>query len=202
MILGALLLAVGFVLGVAGAAVPSLIPVWNAPEHERLRMIAERRRPWQFSALAFAASIAAVATGLGPVSVSFDQAGGGGAAWVGFAAFMLATALALPVFAYRFTVTTRIAYTVADGGDIPVWYRSASGWVFLLLVGYVALASLGLVAYGFSVVSTEVLPNWSGWVLIGLGTAFIVSSAIVKDIYPVEPHLGTGLIALLLLIQT
>lgn len=202
MILGALLLAVGFVLGVAGAAVPPLIPVWNAPEQERLRMIAEQRRPWRFSALAFAASIAAVAAGLGPVSASFDQAGGGGAAWVGFAAFMLATALALPVFAYRITVTTRIARTVADGGDIPVWYRSVSDWVFLLLVGYVALASLGLVAYGFSIVSTEVLPNWSGWTLIGLGTAFIVSSAIVKDIYPIEPHLGTGLIALLILIQT
>lgn len=71
-----------------------------------------------------------------------------------------------------------------------------------MLVGYVALASLGLVAYGFAVLASGALPAWSGWVLIGLGATFLVSSAIVKDIYPVEPHLGTGLIALLLLIQT
>lgn len=71
-----------------------------------------------------------------------------------------------------------------------------------MLVAYVALASLGLVAYGFSVVTTDILPVWSGWVLIELGVAFIVSSTIVRDIYPIEPHLGTGLLALLILIQT
>ncbi|HEX6299772.1 MAG TPA: hypothetical protein VF148_04845 [Acidimicrobiia bacterium] len=109
-------------------------------------MIAERRRHWRFSALAFAASIAVVAAGLGPVSTSFDQAAGGGAAWVGFAAFM--TALAVPVFGRRSTVTTRIAHTVADGGDIPVWYRSVSDWVLLMLVGYVALPVSGWLPTG------------------------------------------------------
>lgn len=199
---GAWLLVAGFVVGFAAAFQPALIPVWNTPDPQRLEMIHQRHRAWVFSALAFAASIALVTAGLGPVSSSLDRAGDGGAAWIGFSSFVLATALALPVFAYRIAITTRVAAVVVGGGDAPEWYRPVSGWVYLMLVGYVALASLGLVAYGFSVLSTDVLAAWAGWVLIGLGVAFIISSAIVRDIYPVVPHIGTGLLALLLLLQT
>lgn len=52
---------------------PALLPVWNAPEPQRLTMIAERQGQWILSAVAFAISVVLVAVGLGAVSAALAR---------------------------------------------------------------------------------------------------------------------------------
>ena len=71
-------------------------------------------------------------------------------------------------------------------------------WIFELEQNYVVLACFALVAYGWAILRTEVLPRWLGWAAIGWSVVWAVLylSRIVEA--PLGPNLITFLFGLLL----
>lgn len=85
---------------------------------------------------------------------------------------------------------------------MPDWLLPSWNLGNYLLAAYVVLASVGLIALGIGVLATGLLPSWSAWTVIGLGTVFIVTLAIFRNTLPVFPHLVTGLLGVLALIDS
>lgn len=70
-----------------------------------------------------------------------------------------------------------------------------------LLAVYVLLACIGLIALGAAALAAVVFLAWTAWPLIGMGVAFIVALAAARNTMPVLPHLGTGLIRIVALVE-
>jgi hypothetical protein len=197
------LLTIGLILGFAAALNPKLFPVWTAQLPEKLELIATRQSAWITTSSLFAAGLVAAVLGVAALTgelIRTEEALP--SAWVALAAFLVGTTLWLIDLGFRLTVLLSASRDVAAGRPLPAWVEPLSLWGFYLLAGYVILASIGLIFLGQAVLTTQLMPGWTGWVVIGLGALFILGLVISRDTYPVMPHLGTGLIGVVALVQS
>lgn len=198
-----LLLTTGLILSLAAASNPTLVPVWKAQLPEKLRLIATRQRAWITANSLFAAGLIAAVLGVAALTGELIRTEDTlPSAWAALAAFIVGTTLWLIDLGFRLTVVVSVSQNVAAGSSMPAWIRPLSLWGFYLLAGYVVVASIGLIFLGQSVLTTQLIPGWTGWVVIGFGALFIITLFIFRDTYPVLPHLGTGLIGVVTLIQS
>jgi hypothetical protein len=196
-----LLLVLGLVCGLVAAMMPTLGPVWNARPHEQLALIGTRVTAWTISTLLFAAGLVAAMLGVAVLGHHLLAPGGGAAVWVAVATFVAGTTLWLIHLGFRLTVVVSTARDVAAGDPAPGWYVPLWQWGNSLLAAYVLLASIGLIALGAAILSTGALPGWTGWTTIGMGAVFIAALAAMRNTMPVLPHLASGLVGVVALVD-
>ena len=196
-----ILLVAGLILGLAGALVPSLGPVWNQRPPTQLLLIADRNAAWVSSTALFAAGLVVALFGVLALCGRLQDSGADTSAWIGIGAFLVGTTLWMVHLGYRLTVMTSVAMDMKAGAAMPDWFIPSWNLGNYLLVAYVALASIGLIAIAVGLLQTGLLPGWSAWTSIGLSVLFIVALIIFRNTLPVLPHVATGLIGIVALIQ-
>lgn len=77
----------------AGAAPPSLVPVWRAPAHEKPAVIATRRRTWLAANALFFAPAILLVLGLDALTAPLSGDGGAVLTTMSFATMLLGAAL-------------------------------------------------------------------------------------------------------------
>lgn len=196
-----LLLTLGLVLGLAAAWTPSLGPVWNARPPERLLLISMRTTAWTAASWLFAAGLVAALLGVLVLSDALLTGGARSSGWIAAGSFVVGTTMWLIHLGYRVTVMVPVSRAVADGDEMPDWFLPSWDLGNYLLVSYVTLASIGLVALGMGVLETGLLPAWTGWTVIALATVFLTTIVVLRNTLPVFPHLATGLLGVVALLD-
>lgn len=194
-------LVTGLAFGLAAAWVPSLGPVWNARPPEQLVLIADRRQAWIVASLLFALGLIAALFGVLALCGNLLDGTAAPWAWVAIGSFVVGTTLWLVHLGYRMTVMVMVADETAAGMPMPDWLLPSWHLGNYLLVAYVALASIGLVGIGIALLETALLPTWSAWTVIALAALFLTTLAVLRNTMPVLPHLATGLLGVLAVVN-
>lgn len=198
--IGVLLIG-GLVLGLGAALVPSLGPVWNARPPKQLELIGERTRAWIASTFLFAGGLVVALFGVLILSSRLIDSQAQTSGWIAIGAFGAGTTLWLIHLGYRMTVMVSVSRDIADGAEMPDWFLPSWNLGNYFLATYVILASVGLIALGVGILQTGMFPAWSAWAIIGLAAFFILTIAVFRNTLPVFPHLATGLLGILALIN-
>lgn len=196
-----LFLTGGLILGLAAAWVPSLGPVWNARLPEQLFLIGDRTRAWVISSVLFAAGLVVGLFGVLGLSALLIEDQAQTSAWVAIGAFVVGSTLWLIHLGYRMTVMVSVSRDMVQGAEMPDWFPPSWNLGNYLLATYVLLASVGLVALGVGVLQTGLFPVWSAWTTIALAAFFILTVVVFRNTLPVFPHLATGLLGVLALLD-
>ena len=164
---GGILLILGSVVFLVGAAVGVPGVFTERDPQVRLRMLTARLRAWQIAQPLYGAGPVLTAAGVGFLAASSQD--GGRVALVISSGALAVGALPWGWSLYlRGTRVTDFAF-----GTLP-------GWPFatyvLLTIGGIALLALGLVVGDF--------PNWLGWVTLGAGVVFLAGNLRLGDIPP------------------
>lgn len=165
--IGGILLIVGSVVFLIGAAVGVPGVFTQRDPQARLRMLNERLRAWQIAQPLYGAGPFIAAGGVAFLAAASD--GGSRAVLAATSGALAIGALAWGWSLYlRGTRVTEFAF-----GTLP-------GWPFatyvLLTIGGIALLALGLLIGDF--------PTWVGWVTLGADVAFLAGYLRCKDIPP------------------
>ncbi len=196
------LLTGGLVLALAAALVPSLSRVWNVRPPERLLLIGDRIGAWITSSFLFASGLVLAMFGVLTLGGELVDSAARTSGWVTIGAFLVGTTLWLIHLGYRMTVMVSVSREMADGAEMPDWFLPTWNLGNYLLASYVTLASVGLIALGAGILETGLFPAWSAWTIVALALIFIVTMAVFRNTLPVFPHLATGLLGILALVNS
>ena len=191
-IAGWLLLA-SFALFLPVGALPRR--VWTGPLHERLALIAQRRRAWQAINLSIAGSAMLLVLGFVALAEPLQEAGGGVLVPLSVGTLLVGAPLWLANLAFRVTV-------MAVSGTEPLpGFAAASAWAGGLFVGWTVLANAAMLGIGVAIVHSGYPATWSGWIAIVLGALMLAQLVATGDAIPGLYHVAPALIGVALLVD-
>lgn len=157
---------------------------WQQPLENQLDRIAEKSKEWSWVALWSQIALFLMTGGVAALAFQLAEAGEAALAFAGFGIYLVAMA----GWAFGSAISYAGMSSAAKGRDET---GAAPSWMSPLgAIGYVAEASwiLGAnVAYailGAAVLSTGLLPAWSGWAAVGVAVAIVLIVAISRVGFP------------------
>lgn len=169
---GAALVA-GTVIFFVGVSVPIFsglsLRVWSAPLQEYLELIAAHQMAWMWTNSGIVVGVLLTAVGLGGLTTLLDQAGDRVLPRAGLIFFVLGVTFWVVELAFRLSVTVWAAEKTVSIGAPPPFFEPLQRWVGVLFFIYMVLAYLATAVYGGALLQAELLPNWMGWVALGVG---------------------------------
>ena len=200
LVVAALLLVAGPLIGAVAASHPSLFPVWSASRTEQLRLAAAHRVAWTMLNVGFFTATVSTASGIAVLAVALDD-GTARAAVIGAVAVLYAIAGSLwcAVVAIRAASTPFIADATATGRSAEL-ADSVLGVALTALFGaFTMLATASLVGLGLTlgVAGGIALP-----VAVAAATISAATLAVyvrTGDVLPAVVYLPTILIGIALL---
>jgi hypothetical protein len=175
MVVGPLCLSTGL-LPLIAVANPVLLDTWSVEPAQAMTIYAEHHGAWLFTtwflAAGFAMSIPAVVV----LASLLDSL----LARIAAVAHLLATTLLAISWVFNLTISQALF-----GKPLPDWYLPVSSWNDGLDTTALGLLwPVAQVCFGIVVLSTHVLPRWSGWVLIAAGTCVLAQLAVLGGVIP------------------
>lgn len=194
------LLVIGSASFMVGAANPSLIQVWTAPQDTQLRLINAAPTAWTITNVLFIVATVLTATGLWLVP---ERVGDGGLLLAQGAAvvYLLAATAWLASLVFRFAVTPHAASAFVAQGSLDATYLTIDRWAGGLFGVFTYLAGASLVAIGVAVIQGGVLSVIAGWAAMAIGVVIAAGYGILGDMPPFVSYLPTGLLGIVLLLQ-
>ena len=174
--------------------------IYGLPPREWLRVIFDHPVLWQWANILFISGVVVTILGLAMFSSLLRDAGDRTFSQVGLIAFVFGAVLWVISLAFRLSIDPWAAQETARTAVLPEFYVPLTRWTGVLFVIYTILAFSALAAYGASVLSTHVLPQWVGWVSIVYSLAGLGLLGFTGDAPPLLHHLMPILIGILLLL--
>lgn len=126
-------------------------------------------------------------------------------------AIMAATTYALGALcwivslAFRLSVVPWAAERAATTGSAPDGFAALDAWAGLLYVVHMAASYAAFAMLGGAVLAAGTMPDWLGWLGLGLGAGFLVGFAATRFAGPFNPpflaHTYTGVAGVVLLLN-
>ena len=105
---------------------------------------------------------------------------------------------------FRITVVPWAAERMVADGKPPDGFAPLEAWAGSLYVMHMLASYAAFAALGATVLASDVLAPWSGWVGLGMGTVFLIGFVATRFAGPFNPpflaHLYTGLLGVVLLV--
>ncbi len=105
---------------------------------------------------------------------------------------------------FRITVVPWAAERMVADGKPPDGFAPLEAWTGSLYVMHMLASYAAFAALGATVLASDVLAPWSGWVGLGMGTVFLIGFVATRFAGPFNPpflaHLYTGLLGVVLLV--
>jgi hypothetical protein len=201
LMIAAVLLTIGPVVGGAGVARPALFRAWTAPRAEHLALVRAHRRDWALANAGFATATVATAAGLALLAGAVTPGAGPTAVLVAAAvAYAIAGALWCAVVAIRDRTTPALAEMVAAGTPTEPTETLIGAAIGGLFAAFMLATSASLVAIGLTLtLSGGVAAPVAGLATLIAAGAF-VGSIPPREVIPAVIYFPTFLIGLALLL--
>jgi hypothetical protein len=172
-------LVAGNVVFFGGVSIPLFsglsLRVWSAPLPEYLELIAAHRAAWLWTNGGIILGVLLTAVGLSALTALLNEAGDRLLARAGLLLFAMGVMFWLIELTFRLSVTVWAAGETVIMGAPPPFFEPLHQWVELLFFIYMVLAYLATAAYGGALLQTASLPDWLGWVTLGVGVFGAIS---------------------------
>jgi hypothetical protein len=188
-----ILLDAGAVLFCAGAASPSLTPIWSASRERKLELLADRHAAWRRTSLLFLAANTVTLPGLALLAQELACNTSSIGLWL---AVPGATLWSLSLLA-RLTIDP----LAAREPELRPAHRLVSAWSGACFSLYTVLINTALLLYGVAVVRTSLLAHWAGWISIVVSALLLLWFARWRDGIPALYHAVPCLLGVLLLLH-
>jgi hypothetical protein len=184
-----IVLVIGFICFVVGGTTPNYTDldqkVWSLPHgKEHLAMIRDNSRAWRWARAWTVASTIVVLVGVSMLALLLEEAGGTILALVAWLITLLGAVCWIVGIAFQMGVEPQVAEKTAKKSAMQEWFSAMEAWSIMLLGLSMTLGYLGLAFIGLALLQTELLPVWSGGLLLLLGLAGGVSMIANKPVYP------------------
>ena len=195
-------LVAGFVVFLVGAVAWRLD--YQLPSEESLPIIHadRRRRTWIHVWMLVAMFV--TPAGLAGLAQLPDLSDAAPRAAMAAVVYTLGAACMIVSLCFRLTVVPWAAERMVADGTPPVGYAAIEAWAGLLYVVHMLASYAVFVLLGVTVVASDALAPWSGWVGIGLGAACLVGFVATRFAGPFNPpflaHTYTALLGVALLV--
>jgi len=195
-----LVLAIGAVLFLIGAANPVLARAWVSPREPYLQIIAGHPTAWRVSNVLFLAGTVLTAAGMVELPLAAGIDTDGARVLTSIAGFVVAIGAVLWIVSLigRLAVTTHVASAFVGGSGDAILVP-AERWMGGLFGAFLLLAGLGLGALGVGFIVAPALPTL-GWVCVAFGVIITGGYLVFGDVPPFVVYLPTGLLGLALLV--
>ena len=151
------------------------------PLPEALLAIAKSLRRWRWIHAWMIAGVAISVAGLAALAALLTSSGDLVYGTFGFALFAVGGTVWLVAVAWRLTALVLAARETELTGTVPVGTEGWSEWFGVLHSIHLALSAyVSWVFLGSGVVSSGILPEWVGWLGVGLGAAGAVGYVALK----------------------
>ena len=200
-------LIVGCALLLAGATLYTFVRdpdgpvIFGQPTREWLRLVHEHETYWRAATLLFICGVVMTTASLVLFTQLLRAAGDPGFSQVALFAFAFGAMPWVINLAARLTVDPWAGNALATTGSVPEAYAPISLWTGALFIIYTILSFVGLMLYGGAILSTHMLPQWSGWLAIVYGAAGLGIFAIAHDAPPFMHYLTPIVFGVLLLLM-
>ncbi|MFZ5894843.1 MAG: hypothetical protein ACOY0T_27530 [Myxococcota bacterium] len=164
------LLIAGAVVFWAGAVTPPYRQWMTASLDEYLSIVGANVFNWRVMHGLFASGTVLTLIGLSALTSRFRGTRGDTWAAIGATLFTLSALLWLLQVAFRVTVTSWASTELAMSGHVPGEYVALHRWMGAIFGAHMLLGYLAEAAYGFAILNASMLPKWSAWTAICLGT--------------------------------
>jgi hypothetical protein len=195
-----LVLAIGAMLFLIGAANPVLMRAWTSPRELYLQIVAGHPTAWRVTNMLFLAGTVLTAAGMAelPMVVGINADGSRVLTSIAGLAVAIGAVLWIVSLIGRLVVTPDLAsaFVAGTGEATPVPTERLMGGLF---GAFILLAGLGLVALGVGFIAAPVLPTL-GWVCVAFGVIITGGYLVFGDVPPFMVYLATGLLGLALLV--
>jgi hypothetical protein len=173
----------------------------NLPLKQQLLAIPAHLAQQQWSLSLFMTGLLVTILGFALFTILLRDAGDRLFAVPALVALVLGGVCMVIYLAFPLGVDPLAAQTTASTGIVPDYYQAFSDWTNVLFVIYTLLAFVALACYGGAVLSSRMLPQWVGWLMIlyslaGLGFTSITAG----NVPPFLQHLLPILLGILLLL--
>ncbi len=169
------------------------------PQREQLILIFDRPRLWQWATILFISGVVVTILGLTLLTMLLRDARDWAFSQLGLVAFVFGAVLWVIHLAFRLSIDPWVAQETAKTAVVPDFYGPLTRWIHALFMIYTVLAFSALAAYGGAVLSTHLLSQWVGWVVIVYSLAGLGLFGFTGDAPPFLHHLMPLLIGILLL---
>ena len=195
-----LVLTIGALLFLIGAANPVLIRAWTSPRELYLQIVAGHPTAWRITNVLFLAGTVLTAAGMVELPKTAGVDADGARILISIASLGVAMGAMLWIISLvgRLAVTTHVAsaFVAGSGEATPVPVERLMGGLF---GAFIVLAGLGLGALGVGFIVAPVLPIL-GWVCVAFGLIITGGYLVLGDVPPFVVYLATGLVGLGLLV--
>ncbi len=195
-----LVLAIGAMLFLIGAANPVLIRAWTSPRELYLQIVAGHPTAWRVTNVLFLAGTVLTAAGMVELPMAAGIDADGARVLTSIAGFVVAIGSVLWIVSLigRLTVTTNVAsaFVAGTGDATPVPVERLMGGLF---GAFILLAGLGLGALGVGFLVASVLPA-IGWVCVAFSVIITGGYLVFGDVPPFVVYLATGLLGIALFV--
>jgi hypothetical protein len=202
LMVAAVLLVAGTIVGGIAASNPALYPVWSAPREEYLALIRAHRQAWTLLNAGFTVATLVTAAGLAVLAGTVDVADGPRAVLAGAAvAYAMAGALWCAVLAIRARTTPALAQMVADGTPTEpaeTLLGAALGGLFAV---FTLVTGAALVVLGLTLALSGGIAAPVAWVATLISAVVIAAFLATGDAVPAVLYLPTLLFGLALLLS-
>ena len=196
------LLIGGFVIFLVGAAFWKLD--FQRPLPEALLAIAQSPKRWRWIHTWMIAGVAITIAGLGALARLLAESGELIYGTVGFVLFAVGGIVWLVAAAWRLTALVLASQETKRTGTVPEEIKGWIQWFGVLHSIHLLSAYLSWTFLGSSIVSSGIVPQWLGWLGIGLGAAGVVGYIALKG-GPLAPpflaHLYPFILGIALLVS-
>lgn len=199
-------LIVGSVAMLIGATIYAFVKdpngpiIFGQPPREWLRLIYAHASTWRAATFFFIVGTLLTLFGWVLLERLMDRAGDPGLARVGLFALTIGATLWVIAMAFRLSAEVWAAQAAASANAVPEIYTPLSAWSSALFVVYTVLTFAGLILFGGSMLATQLLPPWLGWLSIVYGFAGFVLLGVTRDSPPFLHYLPTLVIGVTLML--
>lgn len=199
------LLTLAFLVFAVGATLPIVGPkgnvqVYTLPVREHLLAVGANARAWAWANVLLGTAVVLLVTGLTVLTTLLEAAGEQVLGRLGLLGFLSAAVLWLILSAFRASTTLVAAEEAGRTGAVPAYYPALSSLVGALFRTYIVVGCLALMAYGGSLLRTDVVGAWAAWTVLVLAAAILAHLLITGDTLPAFHYFPTLLIGILLLV--
>ena len=172
------LLIGGFVVFLVGAALWK--QDYQRPLPEALLAIAQSTRRWRWIHSWMIAGVAITIAGLAALARLLADSGDIVYGTVGFALFAVGGTAWLVAVAWRLTALVAVSLETERTRNVPGDIGGWSDWFGVIHSIHLLSAYASWTFFGSAVVSSGLIPEWLGWLGVGLGAAGAVGYAVLK----------------------
>lgn len=201
LVVAALLLVVGPIVGGIGVARPALFPAWTAPRDEHLALVRAHRRDWALANAGFATATVATAAGLGVLAGSVDAVQGPRSVLAAAAVvYAIAGSLWCAVVTIRDRTTPALAEMVSTGTPTEPGEALLGAALSGLFSAFMLASSASLVAICLTLAISGGVAAPVAWLATLSALAPIVGALASREVIPAAIYFPTLLIGLALLL--